>query len=46
MPTDATGADGHYMIAWKQDNNGMTFIVSPHKLPWLEQGDHVDWIEG
>lgn len=25
------------MIAWKQDNNGETFIVSPLLLPWLEE---------
>ena len=23
------------MIAWKQHNNGTTFIASPLKLPWL-----------
>ena len=26
----------HYMIAWKQDNNGTTFVASPFPLPWLE----------
>jgi hypothetical protein len=25
-----------YLIAWKQDNNGQTFIASPVLLPWLE----------
>jgi hypothetical protein len=25
-----------YLIAWKQDNNGQTFVVSPVRLPWLE----------
>ncbi|MBF0449003.1 MAG: hypothetical protein HQL67_12440 [Magnetococcales bacterium] len=24
------------MVAWKQDNNGTTFIGSPVRLPWLE----------
>jgi hypothetical protein len=28
--------DGQIMIAWKQDNNGLTLIVSPYKLPWLD----------
>lgn len=28
--------DGLIMIAWKQDNNGETFILSPIQLPWLE----------
>jgi len=22
-------------FAWKQSNNGTTFILSPHELPWL-----------
>lgn len=25
-----------YGFVWKQDNNGMTFVVSPFPLPWLE----------
>jgi hypothetical protein len=25
-----------YGFAWKQSNNGTTFIVSPFRLPWLE----------
>ncbi len=25
-----------YAFAWKQDNNGTTFIVAPFVLPWLE----------
>ena len=25
------------MIAWKQQSNGDTFIVSPFPLPWLEE---------
>lgn len=35
LPPDAPGADGQIMIAWKQRNNGETFVVSPHPLPWL-----------
>jgi len=26
-----------YAFAWKQDNNGSTFIVSPQKLPHLDE---------
>ena len=37
------GRDGHddgIIIAWKQDNNGDTFVVSPEQLPWAaEWGD-------
>lgn len=25
-----------YGFTWKQDNNGVTFVVSPFPLPWLE----------
>jgi hypothetical protein len=27
---------GEYLIAWKQNNNGTTFIASPFRLSWLE----------
>lgn len=46
LPTHETADDGHIMIAWKQDNNGDTFVVSPYKLPWLEHGDYGKWTEG
>ena len=29
-------SDPPILIAWKQDNNGTTFIASPFRLPWLE----------
>jgi hypothetical protein len=29
-----------YMVAWRQDNNGDTFIASPFHLPWLEEKSH------
>lgn len=25
-----------YAFVWKQDNNGTTFVVTPHPLPWLD----------
>lgn len=25
-----------YGFAWKQDNNGTTYVISPHPLPWLD----------
>jgi len=25
----------YHIIAWKQDNNGQTFVASPQQLPWL-----------
>ena len=43
LPTDNSGKDGLTMIAWKQDNNGATFVVSPFRLPWLETGDEGMW---
>jgi hypothetical protein len=27
---------GEYLIAWKQNNNGTTFVASPFRLTWLE----------
>lgn len=30
------------VIAWKQDNNGTTFIASPVRMPWL---DGETWVE-
>ena len=29
------GAAGYYYFVWKQDHNGMTYVISPHPLPWL-----------
>ena len=33
----SSGGDVRVMIAWKQDNNGTTFIASPVELPQLKQ---------
>jgi hypothetical protein len=30
-------APGGIIIAWKQDNNGETFLASPRRLAWIEQ---------
>jgi hypothetical protein len=46
LPTHETASDGQYVIAWKQSNNGDTFVASPYRLPWLESGDYGRWIEG
>jgi hypothetical protein len=27
--------DARYCLAWKQDNNGTTFVAAPVELPWL-----------
>jgi hypothetical protein len=32
------GPDMPFVLAWKQKNNGTTFIASPYRLPWVEQG--------
>lgn len=29
--------DFEYGFAWKQSNNGTTFVVSPYPLPWLDR---------
>jgi len=28
--------DWDFIIAWKQDNNGTTFVATPYILPWLD----------
>lgn len=32
-------SDCLFMLAWKQSNNGTTFIASPFDLPWLKGCD-------
>lgn len=34
-----------FIIAWKQDNNGTTFVASPFHLTWLDL-NQVEWVEG
>lgn len=36
-------AETEFLIAWKQDNNGGCFIVSPYPLPWLAEADYCTW---
>lgn len=31
--------NSEFLIGWKQDNNGTTFVASPYELPWLSK----DW---
>src|SRR5262245_24164841 len=33
-----------FLLAWKQDNNGTTYIASPYPLPWLGRNclNHID----
>ena len=28
--------DFSYGFVWKQDNNGTTYVITPHPLPWLD----------
>jgi hypothetical protein len=35
LPVDDGSCACPVMMAWKQDNNGQTFIASPFPLPWL-----------
>jgi len=37
---------GEIIIAWKQDNNGQTFVASPYALPWLVASDNDWYYEG
>src|SRR5258707_10512598 len=33
-----------FLLAWKLDTNGTTFIASPYRLPWLD-ADCSDWVD-
>jgi hypothetical protein len=35
-PLPISNGDIAYAVAWKQDNNGETFVASSISLPWLE----------
>lgn len=35
LPTNESGCP-EILIAWKQDNNGTTYIATPFAMPWLE----------
>lgn len=42
---DATAHENLILIAWKQGNNGDTFVASPVRLEWLEK-DCACWTKG
>jgi hypothetical protein len=35
-PRDGYDGWSDFMVGWKQDNNGSTYIASPHPLEWLK----------
>ena len=37
IPLPPLTGDWTFAIAWKQDNNGDTFVASPFQLPWLHK---------
>jgi hypothetical protein len=39
LPIDNSG-ETVFIIAWKQDNNGTTFVASSIPLPWLRSHSH------
>jgi hypothetical protein len=41
---DGWGPDNPFLLAWKQSNNGETFIASPYRLPWVE-ADCFAWVD-
>jgi hypothetical protein len=38
LPPQHDDFECEFLLAWKQDNNGQTFIASPYPLPWLDGG--------
>jgi hypothetical protein len=43
LPPHEMGAGPGLIIAFKQDNNGQTFVGSSYRLPYLEDGKN--WLE-
>lgn len=41
IPDGDGGGTCPVIIAWKQDNNGTTFIASPYPLTWIEREAHA-----
>ena len=37
VPDGESGGLSPVIIAWKQDNNGTTFVASPFPLPWVSK---------
>jgi hypothetical protein len=37
LPASGDGGPDDYIISWKQDNNGTTFVASPEDLPWVHE---------
>ena len=43
LPAAELGGLPLFVIAWKQQSNGTTFVASPVRLPWLEVEDN-EWL--
>ena len=43
IPAEHGNGYSEFLIAWKQDNNGTTFVASPFPLFWLKdnESDHI-----
>lgn len=41
MPTFEIRNTSLFLVAWKQANDGLTFIASPVRLPWLDLNEAV-----
>jgi hypothetical protein len=42
---DGESSGGELAVAWKQENNGDTFIVSPNRLLHVERGAYWEMVE-
>jgi hypothetical protein len=45
MPTFEIRHTSLFLVAWKQDDDGLTFIASPVPLPWLARNETVGRLE-
>jgi len=52
LPPNEGGSSSLFIVAWKQDNNGTSFVASPYILPWISNEDvdvvccEIEWRPG
>jgi hypothetical protein len=45
MPTFEIRHTSLFLVAWKQDDDGLTFVASPVELPWLAYNETAGRLE-
>lgn len=37
LPPQSGGVSFEYAFVFKQSDNGITFVVAPHRMPWIDE---------